>query len=180
MIGAVKRFSRRVVSRADRLLPGGRLRGLVAAVTVLLALGCAAGVTVLMVSTVDEIRAEQAGRDAVPAVLELTPKLLDFDYRTIDADIARAKSVTTGDYWAQNALADTLKPAVVSEQATTKTVVQGAGVADARPDRVVVLVFLNQTTSGKNLTAPRVDSRVARVTATKTGGIWLLAGFEPL
>lgn len=180
MIGALIRLPRRVVARADRVLPGGWLRVLLAVVTVVLGLGCAAGVTVLTLSTVDELQTEQAGRDAVPAVLDLTPKLLDFDYRTIDADIARAKSVTTGDYWTQNALTDTLKPAVVSEQATTKTVVQSAGVADAQPNRVVVLVFLNQTTSGKNLTAPRVDSRVARVTAARTDGKWLLAGFEPL
>jgi Mce-associated membrane protein len=180
MIGALVRFPGAVVARADRALPGGRIRGLLAVVSAMLALGGAAGVTVLAVPTVDRMRAEEAGREAVPAVQDLTPKLLNFDYRTIDADIARAKSVTTGEYWAQNALADTLRPAVVAQQATTRTVVQAAGVADTRPDRVVVLVFLNQTTTGKDLSAPRVDSRVARMTAAKVAGQWLLAGFEPL
>jgi Mce-associated membrane protein len=180
VIGVLNRLPRAVVTRADRVLPGGRLRVLLAAVTALLAIGCAAGVTVLTLSTTDTMRAEQAGQEATSAVLDLTPKLLNFDYRTIDDDIARAESVTTGDYWAQNGLAGTLKPVVIAEEASTRTVVQAAGVAEAQPDRVVVLVFLNQTTSGKNLPAPRVDSRVARVTAAHVEGKWLLAGFEPL
>ncbi|NKQ51558.1 hypothetical protein HFP15_01540 [Amycolatopsis sp. K13G38] len=173
-------FPRAVVGRADRVLPTRRVRIVLAAITVLLAAAAAAAVTVLSLSTVDTIAKERAGAQAVSAVLDLTPKLLNFDYRTIDADIERAKSVTTGEYWAQNGLAATLKPAVVQEQATTQTVVRSAGVADAQPDRVVVLVFLNQTTTGKSLTAPRVDSRVARVTAARVDGKWLLAGFEPL
>ncbi|TDV55351.1 hypothetical protein [Actinophytocola oryzae] len=161
-------------------LPTGRARAVLAGVVAVLAVGAAGGVGVLGVSTLDTVRTEQAARDAVAAVLDLTPKLLDFDYRTIDADVVRAKSVTTGEYWAQNALTETLKPAVVEMQATTTTVVRAAGVADAQPDRVVVLVFVNQTTTGKNLSAPRVDSRVARVTAARVEDRWLLAGFEPL
>lgn len=180
MIGVLTRFPRAMFTRADHVLPIGRLRVLLTAVTAVLALGSAAGVTVLTLSTVDTMRAEQAGQQATSAVLDLTPKLLNFDYRTIDADIARAQSVTTGEYWVQNGLADTLKPVVVAQEASTQTVVQAAGVADAQPDRVVVLVFLNQTTSGNNLPAPRVDSRVARVTAARADGTWLLAGFEPL
>jgi Mce-associated membrane protein len=114
------------------------------------------------------------------AVVKLTPQLLDYDYQTIKTDIARAQSVTTGDYWSQNSLAQTLTPAVVQQQASTKTVVESAGVADAQPDRVVVLVFLTQTTTGKTLQAPRVDSRVARVTADLVNGRWLISEFDPI
>jgi Mce-associated membrane protein len=180
VIRVLTRFPRAVVTRADRALPTGRPRAALATVVVLLALGACAGFAVLGLSTMDTLRTEQAGGQAVTAVRDLTPKLLDYDYRTIDADIARARAVTTGDYWSQNSLADTLKPAVVSQQASTKTVVRAAGVAHAGPDRVEVLVFLNQTTSGKNLSAPRVDSRVARVSVAYVDGRWLLAGFEPL
>lgn len=165
---------------ADRVLPAGRARVLLAVALVVLALTGAGAVSVLGFSTVDEVRKEQAGRDALAAVLDLTPKLLNFDYRTIDADMARAQSVTTGEYWSQNSLGQTLKPAVVEQQGSTNTVVRSGGVADAQPDRVVVLVFLNQTTTGKGLSAPRVDSRAARVTAERVDGAWLLAGFEPL
>jgi Mce-associated membrane protein len=180
MIAALSRPFRAAVARADRMLPSGRLRLLLPILTVLVALGCAAGTTVLALTTADTLHAERAGPEATAAVLDLTPKLLNYDYRTIDADLARAQSVTTGDYWAQNGLADSLKPVVVAEGASTQTVVQAAGVAEAEPDRVVVVVFLNQTTSGNNLPAPRVDSRVARVTAARVDGTWLLAGFEPV
>lgn len=151
-----------------------------AAVAVLLALASATALALLSLSTVDSVRTDDARGPSMAAVQSLTPKLLDYGYQTIDKDIARAQSVTTGDYWAQNALAQTLKPAVVEEQATTTTVVKAAGVAEAQPDRVVVLVFLTQTTTGKGLTAPRVDSRIARVTAQRVNGRWLLAGFEPM
>ncbi|KAA9163657.1 hypothetical protein FPZ12_009160 [Amycolatopsis acidicola] len=173
-------FPRAVVTRGDRALPKGKPRIVLAAFAVVLALAGAGAVTVLTLSTLDTTRSEQAGKDAVAAALDLTPKLLDYDYKTIDADLARAQSVTTGDYWAQNGLAGTLKPAVVAQEASTHTVVQAAGVADAQPDRVVVLAFLNQTTTGKNLSAPRVDSRVAKVTVARVDGRWLLAAFEPL
>ncbi|MBE9373315.1 hypothetical protein IQ251_02535 [Saccharopolyspora sp. HNM0983] len=174
------RLPRRAIDRADRSLPSGRSRSLLAAFTALLAAGAVVATSALTFSAVDAVRTERAKREAVPSVQELTPRLLNFDFRTIDADLDRAKSVTTGDYWGQNELGDTLKPAVLAEEASTRTVVRSAGVERARPDRVVVLVYLNQTTEGKSLSAPRVDSRVARVTAAKTGDRWLLAAFEPL
>lgn len=180
VIGALARKSRAVVDGADRGLPAGRPRLLLAGVAVLVALASVAVATMFTFWTVDSVRTDQASQDAMAAVVSLTPKLLDYDYRTIDADIARAQSVTTGDYWSQNPLAQTLKPAVTEQQASTRTVVRAAGVTDAQPDRVVVLVFLTQTTTGKGLPAPRVDSRVARVTAQLVAGRWLLAGFEPL
>jgi Mce-associated membrane protein len=167
-------------SRADRMLPDGRPRILLAVLAVVLAVSAAGAVTVLGFSTAEAVGKERAGQEATAAVLDLTPKLLNFDYKTIDADMARAQSVTTGDYWTQNALGQTLKPAVIEQQASTTTVVRAGGVADAQPDKVVVLVFLNQTTTGKGLSAPRVDSRAARVTAARVDGTWLLAGFEPL
>lgn len=169
-----------VLGRADRIVPSGRPRTVLAAVAVVLVLGFATATGLLASWTMSTVDAEGSGAQAMAAALDLTPKLLNYDYRTIDADIARAKSVTTGDYWAQNGLADTLKPAVVAQEASTQTVVRAAGTADARPGHVVVLVFVNQTTTGKGLSAPRVDSRVARVTIDRVDGKWLLAGFEPL
>jgi Mce-associated membrane protein len=164
----------------DRALPPGRPRILLAVLAGMLAIAAVGAVTVLVFSTVDAVRKDQAGREATAAVLDLAPKLLNYNYRTIDEDMARAQSVTTGEYWAQNGLGQTLKQAVIEQQASTNTVVRAGGVADAQPDRVVVLVFLNQTTTGKGLSAPRVDSRAARVTTARVDGTWLLAGFEPL
>ncbi|GAA5148893.1 hypothetical protein GCM10023321_11860 [Pseudonocardia eucalypti] len=180
MIRALGRLAGAVVTGADRALPPGLPRVLLAAATALLAVGGAVGLTVLTFSTADALRGESAGRQAVSAALDLTPKLLNFDYRTLDTDLERARSAATGDYWARSALAETIRPVVVEQRASMRTVVREAGVAEAGPDRVVVLLFLNQTTSGKNLIAPRVDSRVARVTAVRVDGRWLLAGFEPV
>ena len=180
MTGKLGRLPAAVVNRADRGLPAGRPRIVLAALLVLCALAGAGVVTRLAFATADAVRSGDAGPAAMAAVVKLTPQLLDYDYKTINADIARAQSVTTGDYWAQNSLAQTLTPAVVQQQAGTTTVVDSAGVSDAQPDRVVVLVFLTQTTTGKGLQSPRVDSRVARVTAQLVQGRWLIAGFEPI
>ncbi|HWC80467.1 MAG TPA: hypothetical protein VG756_10935 [Pseudonocardiaceae bacterium] len=180
MIGALRRAPGAVVGGADHNLPVGKARLLLTVVVLVVALGGAAMVAKLATSTADTIRADDAGPAAMAAVVKLTPQLLDYDYQTIKTDIARAQSVTTGDYWAQNSLAQTLTPAVVQQQASTKTVVESAGVADAQPDRVVVLVFLTQTTTGKTLQAPRVDSRVARVTADLVNGRWLIGEFDPI
>lgn len=142
---------------------------------------CSAGATILTVRTVETVRAEQASAQALAAAQDLIPKLLNFDHKTIDADIARSRSVTTGEFWSQNAmLGQTLKPTVTQGQASTQTVVRGAGVVRSKPDQVVVLTVLNQTTSGNNLSAPQVNGRSARVTLVAADGRWLIAGFEPL
>ena len=179
-IRALRRLPAAVVTGADQSLPTGRVRIVLAALALLCALAGAGVVTQLAFATAGTMQTQDAGPAAMAAVVKLTPELLDYNYKTIDADIARAQSVTTGDYWAQNSLAQTLTPAVVQQQAGTTTVVDSAGVADAQPDRVVVLVFLTQTTTGKALQTPRVDSRVARVTAQLVQGHWLIAGFEPI
>lgn len=180
MTGVVLRLPRAVAGRADRVLPGGRTRVVLAIVAVLLALASLAGVAVLAFSTVDSVRREQAGQEALEAVRDMTPKFLNFDHRNIDADIARSRSVTTDEYWSQNTLGKQFKQAIIGQEASTKTVVRAAGVADAEPGRVDVLVFLDQTTAGKDLPQPRVDPRVARVTATSVDGTWRIAGFKSL
>lgn len=180
MTGALRRLPRAAVGRADRVLPGGRARVLLAIVAVLLALGSLAGVAVLAFSTADSVRREQAGQEALAAVRDLTPKFLNFNHQSIDADIARSRSVTTDEYWSRNTLGKQFKQAIMAQKASTKTVLRAAGVADAEPGRVDVLVFLDQTTEGKDLPEPRVDPRVARVTATNVDGTWRIAGFTSL
>jgi Mce-associated membrane protein len=177
----VGRPPRALLGWTDRRLPSGRGRVLLAICAVGVALLSSAGAAFLAVRAVETIRAEQAGPSALAAAQDLTPKLLNFDYKTIDADLARSHSVTTGEFWSQNSmLGPVLKPTVVQEQASTQTVVRGAGVVSAAPDKVVTLLLLNQTTNGKNLSAPQVSSRSARVTVSRADGQWLIAGFEPL
>jgi hypothetical protein len=52
--------------------------------------------------------------------------------------------------------------------------------ARADTDQVVVLVFLDQATTSKALTAPRLDNVGVRVTATDVDGKWLISQLDRL
>jgi Mce-associated membrane protein len=68
---------------------------------------------------------------------------------TQEADLARAKQQVTGEFTQRfERLASTLiAPSTRHRGVTTKATVTRAAVIDARSDRVVTLLFVNQTTT---------------------------------
>lgn len=178
---AIRTMPSKLVDGADRRLPTGRLRGVLLVILALIAAALVAALVVLVLRVVDNQRTEQTRQEAAGAVERLTPKLLNFDHRTLDADIARARSVTAGEYQKKNdRLAQSLRPTVSKLKGSTQTVVRSASVSEASADRASVLVYLDQTTNTAQLDAPRVDTRAAQVSVVYVDGSWRVEGFQPI
>jgi Mce-associated membrane protein len=127
---------------------------------------------------------DAAARDAARAAATLTPVLLGYDWRTVDADAGRIAGVTTGPFAEQNRaiVAGLVVPAAVQGHASSSATVSGVGVVAATPDRVETVVLYTQTTTRDGDPASRRDARSARVVLEPEpdDGRWLVAGFDAL
>ena len=62
--------------------------------------------------------------------------------------------------------------------AQTAAVVRAA-VSEIHPDSAVVLVFLNETTTGKDKPEPLKTPSSVRITLAKANGTWLISKMDP-
>jgi Mce-associated membrane protein len=153
-------------TRAKALLAGL----LVLTLTALTALGLVA----LRVRS--ESRVEAARGQAVAAAHDSAEAILSYDYRHLDGDFAAARKVLTGGF-ARDYAATTSKvvrPGAEQYHAVVKAEVAASSVVRASAEEVVVLLFVNQTTTSTRLDGPRVDLNRVRLTLVKVDGTWLV------
>lgn len=127
----------------------------------------------------DDLTAARA--DARAEAEARLPQLLGYSNRSLKADLARANTMTTGDFHDDYAriLEEVVAPTATEQKITTSVRVDGVGVVEADVDRVVVLAFLTQTTISGAGTPVLRGSRV-EVTMAEEDGTWLIAGLEPV
>ncbi|MFC4530341.1 hypothetical protein [Sphaerisporangium dianthi] len=128
-------------SRSWGFIAAAGLLGLLAAVLAVL--------TVVAYLRLRELReSESAAAEALAAARAYAPDMLSYDYRTIEADLARAKGYATGDLADHyGELSRVLVPVVRREQTVQQAAVVAAAVEAATPERVQVLLFMNMGTS---------------------------------
>jgi len=125
---------------------------------------------------------EDATSAALDAARTRTAELLSYSTPTLDADLARAKQQVTGDFTQRfDQLASTLiAPNTRQQGITTKATVTRAAVIDARSDRVVTLLFVNQATTTNAAPEPIQRTSQAKVTMSKVNGTWLISDVTPI
>ncbi|WP_341268307.1 MULTISPECIES: hypothetical protein [Gordonia] len=124
-----------------------------------------------------------AGQSAVEAARRDVPELLSYDYRNIDeAFPASAKKLLTGKFLDEYTQlgASVIQPAAKRDAIVTKADVVEASVVTAQKDDVVVLLFVNQTTTSKELEGPRLDGSRVRVHMVGDGDSWKISEFTPV
>lgn len=159
-------------------LAGWLRLGLVAVVVAALAVG-----GVLLVGQRNHDAAQRAGVQALAAARTAAVAVLSYDYRHLDSDFAAAKAYTAQPFTAeyQQTTTKAVRPVATKNAAVVKAVVSAAGVVRAATDRVVVLAFVNQTTSSSRLQRPQVDQNRVELTMVRgSGGRWLVAGVRAM
>jgi Mce-associated membrane protein len=119
----------------------------------------------------------QAGLQAAKAEI---PTILSYDYRSIAADIAKAKANTTGVFAKQYGESATkLLKQAKQVRAIVQATVGSAGVVSAGPHNVVVLLFVDQATvrqaAGQSTPQTRIDQDRVVATMTNVNGKWLVS-----
>ncbi|MBV9293147.1 MAG: hypothetical protein JO222_11910 [Frankiales bacterium] len=123
---------------------------------------------------------------ALVAAQRAAREVLSYDYRTMNADLARAEGQMTPSF--RRAFASTAA-SLAAEARQVKAIVQATpagppGIVSAVTDRVVVLLFVDQAavkqTPGTTTPTTRIDQERVQLTMTRSGGRWLVAGIAAL
>ncbi|MEV1166999.1 hypothetical protein [Nonomuraea sp. NPDC049784] len=129
--------------------------------------------------------ADAAGAEAMAAAKEVAPDLLSYDYRTVEADLARAGTHTTGELTKHyKELTTSLVSRAKAQKIVQTVAVAGAGVERAGPDRVEVLLFVNtgtvKETAAKTGLQQQFTQNRARFVMVRQDSRWLVADMSTL
>jgi Mce-associated membrane protein len=125
-------------------------------------------------------QAEAASSAALAAAQVATPAILSYDYRHLDADFAAARAHLTGKFADQYArtTSSVVRSTAQRYRAAVRATVAGASVISAAPNRVVVLLFVNQTTTSTRVIGPKLDLNRVRMTLLKVDGDWRVSDVD--
>jgi Mce-associated membrane protein len=150
------------------------------AVAVVAALAVTAGL--LVARARGDERVEEARTAALAAGERHAVTLLSYDHRHLDRDFARAEAVLTGSFADDYARTTekVVRPTAEQVKAVVTAEVVSSSVVRASADRVVLLLFVDQTTTSTRLDGPKVDLNRVRMTLTRAGGQWLVSAVDAL
>ncbi|MGP3980479.1 hypothetical protein [Streptomyces sp. KR80] len=138
----------------------------------------------------EETRTDQARTEALAAAQKAAPVILSYDYRHLDKDFAAARRHLTGSF--QNKYKKTTTSVVAPtakkyQGVVTATVAKppaggepAASVVSASPEKVVVLLFMNQVTKSTQVSGPRLDLNRVRMTLVDTPQGWKVSTLDAL
>jgi Mce-associated membrane protein len=165
--------------------PGLLLAGLAAALIAALVTAALQGVQYR-----DAERTGQARNAAVAAARTAAPVIFSYDYRHLDADFAAASGYLTGAFRSQYAktTATVVKPTAEQYHGVVKATVAAppnggdpaAAVVSAQPDQVVVLLFVDQTSTSTEITGTHLDQNRVRMTMVRTAEGWKVSAVDAL
>lgn len=128
------------------------------------------------------IDSQTDGAAAVEAASSATATLLSYTPETIDADLAAARSVMTGEFatYYGGFTSEVVAPAARDRGVKAQAHVIDSALMDIQPDQAKVLVFLKQETASRERPEAAVTASSVAVTVTKVDGTWLVSAFDPV
>ncbi|MCV7332226.1 twin-arginine translocation pathway signal [Mycobacterium cookii] len=149
--------------------------------SVIAAVGLAACLFVLQYRP-DRQLDDAAAQRAIQAASEGAVAALSYSSENMDRDFARARSHLTGDFLAyyDKFTKEFVIPTVQQKHLGQTAAVVRAAVSELEQNSAVVLVFLNETTTGKDKPQPLITPSAVRITLTKVGGSWLISKLDPV
>jgi Mce-associated membrane protein len=119
----------------------------------------------------------EARGEAVRAARTAATAILSYDYRHLDADFAAGRALATSPFAEQYArtTADAVKQVATDTKASVVAEVAAVGVEQASQHQVVVVMFVNQTTTSTRLQRPQVDQNRVEMTLVERDGRWLVS-----
>lgn len=161
------------------LIRSARLTALVASIGAFIALGAAGG---WLYWNRVELRGEQAARAALPTLAaEEIPKVLGYEYKTVERSLTEAYPLFTPDYrreFEERATKEII-PQARQKLLVNQVNIVGVGVLTARRTAGSVLVYMNRTMTDKSKKTLYDGSRL-RVDYRKVDDKWLIDNIAPI
>lgn len=127
-------------------------------------------------------QAEQARADATAAARRTLEAMFSYDYKSIDTELPKVVDNLEGsfrdDY--SKIITGSIIPGAKQKELTVQATAEAAGVVSAAADHAVVLVYLNQVTTGKDIPKGTITASRVRVVLDKNNGRWLAAQVTPI
>jgi Mce-associated membrane protein len=107
---------------------------------------------------------------------------LTYDYKTLDADFARAEKGLTPGFRSSyvHTTETSVRPLASKYHAISAASVAASGVSEASLNDATVLLFVDQTVQNTQLPHPRLDRSRIRVSMVRQNGQWLVNHLTPL
>ncbi|QEN12615.1 DUF3329 domain-containing protein [Mycobacterium sp. ELW1] len=124
-------------------------------------------------------RVEVASRDGQAAAVRYAQVLTSIDSNNVDQNFADVLNGATGEFkdmYSQSSAQ--LRQLLLDNKATAHGVVIDSAVKSATPDKVVVLMFVDQTVANKAAPDPRIDRSRVKMTMEKVDGAWRASKVE--
>ncbi|SDD62381.1 Mce-associated membrane protein [Mycolicibacterium neoaurum] len=130
----------------------------------------------------DQATDTAAADAAVQAASDGTIALLSYSPDNLETDFTTARSHLTGDFlnYYNQFTEQIVSPAAKKNGVTTSASVVNAAVSELYPDRAVVLVFLNQSTTSSENPDGSFSTSSVKVGLAKVDGSWRIASFDPV
>ncbi|MGY4101943.1 hypothetical protein ACW2Q0_20690 [Nocardia sp. R16R-3T] len=160
-----------------------RTAAIVSTVVLGLLLGGTTVTTVLLERSLSGHRAvTTAVREARDSAQSRVPKVLSYDFNTVDTEFPTATQNLTGKFHDDfgKLVTSVIIPAAHRDSIVTKATIVGAAVVSAGQDEVTLLLFLNQETTSTKYQGPRLDGSRVRVTMARDAGTWLVSDITPV
>jgi Mce-associated membrane protein len=165
-------------------------RAIVTAILAVVALAVLVTAAILGLQYRDATRTDDARTAAMAAAEKAAPVIFSYDYRHLDQDFAKAEAFLTGSFRDQytKTTQTVVKPTALQYQGVVQAVVAkpadggapAVSVVSASPDQVVVLAFIDQSTTSTRVNGTQVDQNRVLLTLTNTPHGWLVSAVDAL
>jgi Mce-associated membrane protein len=127
-------------------------------------------------------RTTQARGAALAAANESVVKVMSYNFRTIDRQVAQTRDLLGGEFRQQYAelMNGTLVRAAKTERLAIQTAVDHSSVVSSSPDHVVLLMFIDQQSEADLTPEPAMTSSRLRVAMDQDGGRWVVSEITPV
>ena len=169
------------VESAEPAAASKRRVGLAAAVCALLFTILVAALGFLGWRQYEQYRVNAASDAALQAAKDYAVVLTTLDAKNIDENYRKSLDGATGEFKdAYSQGATQLRQVLIDNKASGTGIVVAAAVKSATPDKVEVLLFVDQSITNANNPSPRIDRNRIDMTMEKVGDRWLAGKVEIL
>jgi Mce-associated membrane protein len=116
---------------------------------------------------------DEAVRHSLAAATPAAKAIFSYDYRTFDNSVTNGRLFVAGSFADEYAkTTSALKPTATSDQAVVLAEVSASAVVNASPDKVEVLLYLNQYRRNVHTDGEKVDQNRVVLTMVPVDGAW--------
>ncbi|MDR3664758.1 MAG: Mce protein [Mycobacterium sp.] len=129
----------------------------------------------------EQYQVTAAGQAGLQAAEDYAVVLTTLDAKHIDDNYRKSLDGATGEFKdAYSQGANQLRQVLIDNKASGTGIVVAAAVKSATPDKVEVLLFVDQSITNASNPSPRIDRNRIDMTMEKVGGRWLASKVEIL